>query len=107
VAAERRAGDTIGMKRLLILFCALGIVLAQESGDHETRMPSGKLQRDEILKADHAQNVKDAAELAKLSAEIQDELEKSDGYILPLKTVKKLEDVEKLAKTIRGRLNKN
>lgn len=73
-------------------------------GPAETRLPNGKLQRDEILKADYEQNVKDAAELARLSAEFQLELEKSDRFVLSLGLLKKLDEIEKLTKRIRSRM---
>ena len=70
----------------------------------ETRLPNGKLQRDEILKADYDQNVKDAGALARLSAEFQLELEKSDRFVLSLALLKKLDEMEKLTKRIRSRM---
>lgn len=70
----------------------------------ETRLPNGKLQRDEILKADYEQNVRDSAELARLATEFQLELEKSDRFVLSLGLLKKLDDIEKLTKRIRGRI---
>lgn len=70
----------------------------------ETRLPNGKLQRDEILKADYAQNVKDSAELTRLATEFQLELEKSDRFVLSLGLLKKLDDIEKLTKRVRGRI---
>jgi hypothetical protein len=73
----------------------------------EVRLPSGKLQSEEILKADHAKSVKEVAELQKLVEEVRDGLDKNDRYVLDLDTLKKLEQIEKLAKRIRGRLNRN
>src|SRR4051794_23236765 len=60
------------------------------------RLPNGKLQRDEILKADYEQNVRDAAELSQLASSFQLELEKSDRFVLSLPLLKKLDDIEKL-----------
>ncbi|HYZ83643.1 MAG TPA: hypothetical protein VE621_04550 [Bryobacteraceae bacterium] len=68
------------------------------------RLPSGKLQRDEIVKSDHKKNLKDADELMKLSEEVKIELEKSDGLVLSLGTLRKVEEIEKVAKRLRGRL---
>ena len=73
----------------------------------DLKLPDGKSQRDEIVKADYKRNLQDAAELVELSREIRDELQQSDAYIGPLKTVKKLEDLEKLSRNIRGRLKRN
>jgi hypothetical protein len=78
---------------------------ADEQGD--VRLPSGKLQKDEILKAEHQQNIKDAAQLAELVQQLQEELEKNDYSVLSMSTLKKTEDSEKLAKKIRARLRHN
>ena len=73
----------------------------------EVRLPSGKLQRDEILKAEHEQNVKDAAQLSELAQQLQQDLEKEDRFVLSMSTLKKTEDIEKLARKIRTRLRHN
>lgn len=59
-----------------------------------------------ILKDDHRKSVEDAGELMKLSEELKIELEKSDRHQLSLAAVKKTEEIEKLAKRIRGRLKR-
>ena len=73
----------------------------------ETRLPNGKSQRDEILKQEHEQNVKDAAQLSDLAQQLQQDLEKEDRYVLSMGTLKKTEDIEKLARKIRSRLRHN
>jgi hypothetical protein len=73
----------------------------------EVRLPNGKLQKDEILKAEHEQTLRDAAQLAELAQQLQQDLEKEDRYVISLTTLKKTEDIEKLAKKIRTRLRHN
>src|ERR1700704_3401070 len=73
----------------------------------DVHLPNGKLQRDEILKAEHEQNVKDAAQLVELSQQLQQDIEKNDRFVLSLNTLKKTDDIEKLAKRIRARLRHN
>ena len=73
----------------------------------DVRLPNGKLQKDEILKAEHAQNIKDAAQLADLVQQLQQDLEKNDYSVLSMSTVKKTDDIEKLVKKIRDRLRHN
>jgi len=73
----------------------------------DTKLPNGKLQRDEILKAEHEQNVKDATQLADLARELQEDLEKNDRFVLSLSTLKKTDEIEKLVKKIRSRLKHN
>ncbi|SPE40908.1 conserved exported hypothetical protein [Candidatus Sulfopaludibacter sp. SbA3] len=70
-------------------------------------LPNGKLQKDEILKAELQQNIKDAAQLTELAQQLQEDLEKNDRFVLSLSTLKKTEDIEKLAKKIRSRLRHN
>ena|ERR1022692_1664764 len=77
---------------------------SQEDG---VRLPNGKLQRDEILKADHEQNLKDAAQLVELSEQLKEDLERNDRYVLSVSTLKKTDDIEKLVKKIRSRMRHN
>lgn len=75
--------------------------------EEDVVLPNGKLQKDEILRAEHQQNLKDAAELSELAEQLKIELEKNDRYVLSLATLKKTDDIEKLAKRIRARLRHN
>ena len=72
----------------------------------DTKLPNGKSQREEILKADHERSLKDAAELIKLSEDLKIELEKNDRHVLSVASLKKLEDIEKIAKRIKSRLKR-
>jgi hypothetical protein len=74
---------------------------------HDTTLPNGKSQRDEILKAEHAQNIKDAAQLADMVHQLQEDLEKNDTYVLSIATLKKTDEIEKLIRKIRTRLRRN
>lgn len=71
-----------------------------------TRLPNGKLQSEEILKAEHARSLADARELVKLAEEIQDDLEKNDRFVVSVPQVKRLDAMEKLVRKIRGRLTR-
>jgi hypothetical protein len=78
------------------------------AGDEEdVILPNGKSQKDEILKSEYQQNLKDAAELAELAGQLKIELEKNDRFVLSMATIKKTDDIEKLAKRIRARLRHN
>lgn len=76
------------------------------SEQQDRKLPNGKSQRDEIVKADYKRNVQDAAELSQLARELNDDLEKSGSNTVSVKTIKKLDDIEKLARNIRGRLKR-
>jgi hypothetical protein len=71
------------------------------------RLPNGRMQRDEILKAEREQNLKDAAQLANLAEQLKQDLEKNDRFVLSISTLKKTDEIEKLAKKIRSRLRHN
>jgi hypothetical protein len=78
-----------------------------EPQSSDVKLPNGKSQKDEILKTEHAQNLKDAEELVQLSEELRNSLAKNDRYVLSLTDLKKTEDIEKLVKKIRGRMRHN
>ena len=103
--------------------CALGLSLAAVSlmalqqqhvqqppanvAPEDPKLPNGKSQKDEILKAERDQNIKDAQQLADLAQQLQQDLEKEDRFVLSMSTLKKTEDIEKLARKIRSRLRHN
>ena len=98
------------MKYLSLFLLTVCILLAQTppiKDDTDVKLPNGKSQKDEIIRADYERNLRDAGELARLSQEIKDDLEKGDRYLVSTKTLKKLEDVDKLSKDIRQRLRRN
>jgi hypothetical protein len=76
------------------------------SEPEEIKLPDGRSQMEEILKADHQQSLRDAGELLKLSEALKIDLEKNDRHVLSVGTLKKLDEIEKLAKKIRGRLKR-
>jgi hypothetical protein len=104
------------MKRLLRCAAAAGLALAlapfvapqarqprTPSTEDEVPLPNGK-QRDEILKADHERDLKDATQLIELAEQLKQELEKNDRHVLSISSLKKTEEIEKLAKRIHSRL---
>lgn len=98
-------------RNLLLLLFTLALS-AQRGGPGaqppgtDPQFPKGMSQPEEILKQDHKKNLADAATMAKLAEEVSEELEKDDRYVYSLKTMKNLDDIEKLTKAIRGRLKK-
>jgi hypothetical protein len=70
------------------------------------RMPNGEWQQDAILKAEYEQNVKDARDLTALAKSIELDLDKIDQNVLSLGLLKKLDDVEKITRRIRGRIKR-
>ena len=70
------------------------------------RLPDGKLQSEEILKAEHKRSIKDADELVRLSQEVRRELEEHEHHVLSITLLKKLDEIEKLSKKLRTRLKR-
>lgn len=70
------------------------------------RLPDGKLQSEEILKAEHKRTIKDADDLVRLSQEVRRELDEHEHHVLSLGLLKKLDEIEKLTKKMRGRLKR-
>lgn len=100
---------------LVMLFAAGLLAPAQRGGrtggldgqTEDSKLPNGKSQQDEILKVEHQQNIKDAAALADLAQQLQQDLEKDDRYVVSMNTIKKTDEIEKLARKIRARLRHN
>jgi hypothetical protein len=97
-------------RRVLLLLPVFAVFLcplcAQDPSQGEQRLPSGKSQKEEILKAEHQNSLRDAAELVKRAEELKADLEKNDYHILSLGAVKKTEEIEKLARRIKSRLRR-
>ena len=101
-------------RNLLTLFFTLALCaqrgsqtpLPQPPATASDTLPNGKSQPDEILKQDHKKNLADAAALAKLAEEVSEDLEKDDRFVYSLKTMKKLDEIERLTKALRARLKK-
>jgi hypothetical protein len=106
-------------RTLLILTAALALQAQQaqspqpphvpapaEGAPEDVRLPSGKLQREEILKSDYQKSLEDARALSKLADELKADMEKNDYNVLSLATLKKVDEIDKLAKRIHDRLKR-
>ena len=72
--------------------------------NEEPKLPNGKSQKDAIAKQEHEEAIKDADDLIALAKQLKDELEKAGNYVVPIASVKKTEQIEKLARRIRSHL---
>jgi len=72
--------------------------------DEDVKLPNGKSQKDAIAKEDHEQAMKDVNELISIAEQLRDELGKSGEHVVSVSSVKKTEEIERLARKIRGRL---
>ncbi|HEY7338498.1 MAG TPA: hypothetical protein VH639_26665 [Bryobacteraceae bacterium] len=72
----------------------------------DVKLPNGKSQREEIVKADYKKNLEDAAKLVQLSQDVREALENGDRYVVSVRTIKQLDEIDKLSRSIRGRLKR-
>jgi hypothetical protein len=79
------------------------LVLPQDATE-DVKLPNGTSQRQAILKAEHKKSVEDSAKLVDLVTEVHADIEKGDANVVSLKTIKQLEEIERLSKRIRARL---
>jgi hypothetical protein len=72
--------------------------------EEDQKLPDGRSQKNAIAKQEHEAALKDADQLIGMAQQLKDELQKAGDYVVPLSSVKKTEEIEKLARRIRGRL---
>lgn len=103
------------MLRQTLYLAAFGVLLSAQLPPPEhpnpgspqiLRTPDGRNRTEMILKAEHENSLKDMEEMRKLVDEVKIDMEKNDRHILSVATLKKLEEIEKLAKRVRGRMKR-
>ena len=72
--------------------------------NEDAKLPNGKSQKDAIAKQEHQQALKDVNELIGVAQQLREELQKSGEHVVSVASVKKTEEIERLARKIRGRL---
>lgn len=71
-----------------------------------THYPTAR-QLEDILKADHEQNLKDLEKLARLAEAVRTGARRNAHYVLPVQSLGNLERIETLSKTIRARMKRD
>ncbi len=61
-------------------------------------------QKDALAKAAYMDSLEDTKKLIAMAEDLKTELERNDRYVVSLAAIHKTEEIEKLAKRIRGRL---
>ena len=96
--------------RIGLVLCAAATLLCSQrlprESDADIQLPSGKSQHEEILKMEYEKTVEEAGKLLDLAEELKIELEKNDRHVLSISSLKKAEEIEKLAKRIQKRLKR-
>jgi hypothetical protein len=97
-------------RRILPIALLLGVAsiapLRSDPQERPARLPNGRSQTEAILKEDHKKSLEDAAKLLDLAEGLKIELEKNDRHVLSVSSIRKTEEIEKLAKRIRSRLKR-
>lgn len=80
---------------------------AQPPNAEDHRLPNGKSQTEEILKSDTQRSLDDAKQLVQLATALEKNLEQEGAHdVLSLADIRRTEEIEKLAKRIRGRMRR-
>ena len=79
-----------------------------ESGSRDkpddSKLPNGKSRADAIAADEHKKAIKEADELVQEAEKLRDDIKSAGKFVVPLTAVRRTEEIEKLAKKIRGRL---
>jgi hypothetical protein len=71
-----------------------------------THYPTAR-QLEDILKADHAQSLRGVEKMARLVEAVRTGARRNAHYVLPVRSLRSLEQIEKLSKTIRARMKRD
>ena len=80
------------------------VTVLGNSPNAEIQDPAQREQRARYNAEQRAQAMADARRLAQLARELQDELEHANGFTLPAGTFRKADEIIKLAKSVKGKL---
>jgi hypothetical protein len=78
--------------------------LPEHDPDADLRLPNGKSQKDAISKQAHEEALREVESLIHLAEDLRDELKHSGEYVVAISSLRKTEEIEKLARHIRGKL---
>lgn len=103
-------------RRAFLALAAAAPVLAQQEPaappsfprekEEPVRLPNGKIQQDEILKDEYRKTLADCKELVKLAQDLEADEEKNEQYVMSITSIKRTEEIEKLARRIRSRIKR-
>ena len=70
----------------------------------DAKLPNGKSRADAIAADEHKKAIEEANELVAAAQKLRDEIKDAGKFVVPVTAVRRTEEIEKLAKRIRGRL---
>jgi hypothetical protein len=77
-----------------------------ESDTSGRRMPDGRSMSEAIVKEDHKRNIEDLGKMKEIIVDVEQSLEKNAQHVLSIDNLKRLEEVEKVSRRIRGRMRR-
>jgi hypothetical protein len=97
---------------IAFLFCALPSAQPQSGARPQSKsqdsgappVPEVIQNPDRVLREEYAKNLADLHTMQRLLREVRTEVAEGTPFVLPLQSIKKLEEIEKLSKTIRSRM---
>jgi len=89
---------------VLVFLLLAPVALSQEPKD--TRLPSGKSRNMAVLKQDFERSKKDLTEILQLAKELQEEVEKNEEFVVDLRSIRKAERLERLARNVKSRMKR-
>ncbi len=93
--------------RLLPAHKEPALTAAPDEPPEDVRLPNGEEAEGRDSQSRNTNKTcKDAQELLNIARSFEEDLEKDDRYVLSLSSLKKLDDMEKLTKRIRGRMKR-
>ncbi len=72
--------------------------------DNDEKLPNGKSQKNELARLSYEQSLKDVDAMVEAAQSLRDDLKKSGTYTVSVASLRKTEEIEKLARKIRSRL---
>ena len=90
---------------LRLLFAALLLIQAVPD-QKDVRLPNGKSRTMAIVKADHEKSQEDVREILELAEELKNDLDTNDEFVVDIRSLRRAERIEKLAKDIKNRMKR-
>lgn len=76
----------------------------QDNDKDEPRLPNGKSQKDAIAQSEHEKALKDSEALVSIANQLKDDIQKAGNFVVPVSALKKTQEIEKLARSVRSHL---
>jgi hypothetical protein len=89
---------------LLALLGAWGSIAQEQT--LPKKLPDGRSRELAILKDDHKKSLEDIAEIRRLAAELEEEIQTQTAHVTNLESLRKAEKIEDLAKGLRKRMKR-